>query len=52
MANRDREMPHRIYPPALPGIRITYHGGSLLLYHATSEGSPKVGKVFIRQDLS
>ena len=28
-ANRDREAPHGTSPPTPPGIRITYHGGSV-----------------------
>ncbi|MCJ7616334.1 MAG: hypothetical protein MUO43_07335 [Desulfobacterales bacterium] len=27
--NRDREEPHDSPPPTPPGIRITYHGGSV-----------------------
>ncbi|MBW1856865.1 MAG: hypothetical protein JRI42_01100 [Deltaproteobacteria bacterium] len=27
--NRDKEGPHSLPPPTPPGIRITYHGGSV-----------------------
>jgi len=31
IANRDREGPHDPSPPTPPGVRITYHGGSVAI---------------------